>query len=193
MQNPILILRPEMRWIQSAPSTSGAIQHCLVLYDAEDFPPNGNDSQDGYSMHWLTANQAEIAQDIDDDDFPHPIYVIHTMATRLSDSFAPIDTLGADQTGFSRNICQYDSAFTAHCLSLSVEEDMVYIKSGFHYWPAASDYDGPTSWSTMDLIFDGFYRYLKLNQATFWTQYQKACTAFEDTIGELFPIHPDLN
>ncbi len=182
-----------MRWIQTAPSSLGRVDEILVVFDEADFPAVEESEADGYTMAWFEANQAEFGQDLDDDDFPHPVYVLHSSANKMAATISPIVELGPDQTAFSKNVCLYDSALTAHCLALFEEGDSMYIKSGFHYWHAWAEYDGPTSWSTMNLIYDGFYRYLKLDKASFWKQYFSAIKEWEQRNAKPSQMNADSN
>lgn len=169
MEQPIEIVDPEIKILKSEPWSSGSVECYMVIFDKTVFSVE----KYGDIEDWFKENENYIIDRIREDDFEYSIYAMHSEVIAEGDPIVPL--LGKEPTNkkFVTNILFYDSSLMSHCLGICEEDNILYIKSGFHYWSACDQkgYAGPTSYDSMSKIYDGNYRFLVMNRSKFWQLY----------------------
>jgi hypothetical protein len=163
MKHPYLLNAPKLKILSSNKSSLGTISYYFVIYDEDDFSD--------YPDNWIDNHESEIADEIEF-IFEHPIYILYKSANNRAERIKPIFEFKQGNQ-FSKNITSFDSGIIAHCVAFKLESGILSIKSGFHYWSASDKYDGPISWSTMEKIYDGRFKYFYVKNDQFWDVYNK--------------------
>jgi hypothetical protein len=169
MEQPIKIVDPEIRILKSEPSSLGNIDCYMVIFDKDVFSVE----KYGDIESWFQENGSCITYNVRDDDFEYSIYVMHSEKIAEGDPVIPLLEEDLSSKKFVTNIISYDSCLMSHCLGICEEDNILYIKSGFHYWSACDQkgYTGPTSYDSMSKIYDGDYRFLAMDRSRFWHLY----------------------
>ncbi len=175
---------PRFRVIQTHPGSLGSINYFFVMYDESDFDVHKESSETVKSLAWLDANSFNIAEEIDDEMFDEPIYVLHATANNRAEPSDPINELQSGNRFFQRNLTCIDSGLIAHCLAIKSEANFVVVRTCFHHWLASDKvkYDGPESWGTMFRVFGTNVKEVKIKSREFWTEYGVAIKKWKEVL-----------
>ncbi len=180
MEQPIEIADPKIKILKSEPWSECSVDCCMVIFDKAVFSVE----KYGDIENWFKENENYIIERIHEDDFEHSIYAIHSEIIAEGDPIVPLLEKEPNNKKFVTNILMYDSSLMSHCLGVCEEDNILYIKSGFHYWSACDQkgYTGPTSYDSMSKIYDGDYRFLMVNRSKFWQLYHPMLKAWTEQV-----------
>ncbi len=175
MQEPIYLENPETRILYSLPNCEGIFDIYLVIFDLDVFTDDSGNSL--YSAQWFNAFEKTIADSIEDEDFEHPIWVLHKTSTHNAEPISPLARNIESREWFTRNLTQQRPARTTHCLGGIMNGRDIYIRMGFHQWADKAVYNGPTSWASMNKIASGHVPCLTMENWKFWQAYHNAISS----------------
>ena len=180
MKQPIEIIEPEIKILKALPSTGGNIECFMTIFDKTAFPVK----KYGNLKEWIQENENYISDIIGDDGFEYPIYVVHSSVICEGDEIVPLEEQGVGIEKFSTNTMYYESSLKSHCIAIKEAVDLLYIKSGFHYWSACGQkgYDGPCDYDSMSQIYGGEYSFLSVDRTRFWPIYQSALKIWTEQV-----------
>ena len=172
MKQPIKIIEPEIKILKSGSSSLGNINCFMVVFDKTVFSAEKYRNLD----ERFKENENCISDKIREDDFEYPIYVLHSASIGKSNDITPLVKKEPNTKQFSTNTANCDTTPIEHCIAIRETFDLVYVKSGFHYWYVCDPKgnDTPYSWDSMSRIYGGEYSFLSVDRIRFWSIYQSA-------------------
>ena len=156
------ITNPQLRIIQSNPSSLGTFDDYIVLYDKVDF-------KNVEIAPWFDENEGIIADELYETAHYNNIFVIHSTSSRGEG--INILKKSKDTSIFNRINC--DSVLTYHCIAIKTISNFVIIRTGFHEVLVFEGFKMEGfKWNEMNNISNG-YQELKVDKNIFFSLYEE--------------------
>ena len=149
---------PQLKIIETLPSTLGVIDYYIVLYDKNDQNDNLLNKPNAY----------EIAEEIYETGEFNGFYVIQASSSRGED-IKPL----AEDSCFCYNRVNCDAVLSYHILAIKQNGTELHLRSGFHeIHPSAIISKQVYDWNSMSNISNGFIE-IEVNAQAFFKLYNK--------------------